>query len=138
MRLVVREGCIGETRAALEAREAAAHAADPALARLLDGIADDESQHAALAWRFLGWALPQAPAQLAAVVREELQRAAPAAAAHSEPSADELALALHGVLSPALTAELRARAFADVIEPCAAAILAPAGDKRREMHTLSA
>ena len=80
VRLAVREGCIGERCAALEAREAAAHAADPELARLLPAVADDETRHAAddssrracLALREL--APGQAREQVAAVLRQELGR----------------------------------------------------------------
>ncbi len=57
----VREGCIGETIAALEIATAAAHCEDPKLAALLRSIADDEARHAGLAWRFVQWALGQQP-----------------------------------------------------------------------------
>jgi hypothetical protein len=94
VRLVVREGCIGETAAALEAREAAAHATQPSLCAMLDGIADDEASHAELAWRFVSWALERAPLEVATVLESEAARldgaSTPAA------SADELALAALG------------------------------------------
>jgi hypothetical protein len=67
-RLVVREGCIGETSAALEAREAASRATEATLAAALDRVADDESRHAELAWRFVGWALEQEPQEIAAML----------------------------------------------------------------------
>lgn len=55
--LVIAEGCVGETSAALEAREAAAGASDPVLRRAFTQIADDEQRHAELAFRFVSWAL---------------------------------------------------------------------------------
>jgi len=136
-RLVVREGCVGETTAALEAREAAAHACSPQLAALLSGVADDEACHAELAWRFVSWALDQKPQAVAAVVRRELslaaQPATPAGAA-----AGEAVLLAHGIVPERLRGELRKAAFSEVIEPCAAALLARAGTQRLENPVLSA
>lgn len=57
----VREGCIGETLAALELATAATSCEDPQLAALLRSIADDEARHAGLAWRFVQWALARDP-----------------------------------------------------------------------------
>lgn len=54
---VVREGCVGETIAALLAREAATGTADPMVRAALDRIAEDEARHAELAWRVLRWAI---------------------------------------------------------------------------------
>ncbi len=86
VRLVVREGCIGETCAALEAREAAEHAREPELAELLRGIADDEARHAELAWRFVSWALEQSPSSVARVLSRELDSAEAAAASVPRPT----------------------------------------------------
>ncbi|HEV8548356.1 MAG TPA: ferritin-like domain-containing protein, partial [Polyangiaceae bacterium] len=60
--LVVREGCIGETGAALEARLAAEAATDTLVRETLLGIAADEERHAVLAFEFVRWALERAPA----------------------------------------------------------------------------
>jgi hypothetical protein len=135
VRLVVREGCIGETCAALEAREAALLAQDPSLARLLDGVADDESRHAELAWRFVSWALEQAPAEVAAVLRSELDTARPAAPGAS---AHELAVSAFGILPQRLRHELQAAAFDEVIGPCAAGLLRRADRNTLENQVLSA
>lgn len=59
--LVIAEGCFGETRAALEALEAADNAQDPVIRAAYAGIADDEQRHAELAFRFVRWALGQEP-----------------------------------------------------------------------------
>jgi hypothetical protein len=55
--LVIAEGCIGETGAALEALEAADAATDPVIRDAYARIAEDEQRHAALAFRFVQWAL---------------------------------------------------------------------------------
>jgi hypothetical protein len=123
VRLVVREGCVGETVAALEAREAAEYAADPELGRLLHGVADDELRHAELAWRFVGWALEQAPLAVADRLRVELRQAEPPACAKRDLSAGELELLPHGLIPDPLRRELRNAAFRQVVAPCAAALL---------------
>ncbi len=49
------EGCVRETFGALVATWQAAHARDPEVARVLDAIAKDETEHAALSWAVLRW-----------------------------------------------------------------------------------
>ena len=60
VRLTLREGCLGETLAALEARHALAHCTEPRVSAVLELIAKDERRHAELAWRFVRWALERA------------------------------------------------------------------------------
>jgi len=55
--LVIAEGCVGETVAALEALEAGEAAADPMIRAAYAQIARDEQRHAELAFRFVRWAL---------------------------------------------------------------------------------
>jgi len=136
VRLVVREGCIGETCAALEAREAALHAHAPELALLLGGIADDEARHAELAWRFVSWALERSPGEVGAVLAQELASAAEGTAA--VPSADQQALLAHGIIHEALRTTVRNAALREVIRPCGAALLARAGRLDAENPVLSA
>jgi hypothetical protein len=69
----IREGCVGETVAAIEAREAAKHVADPALRTLLLVISQDETRHAELAFRFVKWAPSQADATLERAVNREFE-----------------------------------------------------------------
>ncbi|MCH9679881.1 MAG: hypothetical protein K0V04_00480 [Deltaproteobacteria bacterium] len=52
---LVEEGCRGETVAAAHALAASARAPTPFIAQTLRTIADDESRHAALAFRTLAW-----------------------------------------------------------------------------------
>lgn len=53
----VREGCIDETLAALEAEERLSRSDDPAVRGVLAIIAEDEARHAELAWRTVAWAV---------------------------------------------------------------------------------
>jgi hypothetical protein len=66
----VREGCVGETLAALEAAEALQHCEDEAARPVLERIAAEEAQHAQLAWRFVAWALEARSGAGAAALRE--------------------------------------------------------------------
>jgi hypothetical protein len=54
---VVREGCVGETLAAIDAAARLHRATDPEIRRVLAIVVEDESRHAALAWRTLAWLL---------------------------------------------------------------------------------
>ncbi|WP_437961908.1 ferritin-like domain-containing protein [Sorangium sp. So ce119] len=124
-----REGCVGETVAAIEAAEAALHATDPTIRRALEKIAEDETRHAELAFRFTAWALERDPS-LASAVLDEL------AAARAEPPAPREAdgggpLLGFGVLSAQHRRAIRERALAQVIAPCAQALLARERDERR-------
>jgi hypothetical protein len=125
----IREGCIGETVAAIEAREAAAHAADPALKQLLSVISEDETKHAELAFRFVQWALTLGDVKLEAAVRREISALeregqhhfdAPTSAAHAR-------WLEHGVVPELLRQVIRAQAIQSVILPCARALLATSG-----------
>ncbi len=99
-RTLVAEGCVGETLAALEAAEAARRALDPVVRRVLEGVADDEARHAALAWRTLLWLL---------TIHPELRTVAVAALATAKPGwpAGPAGLEAHGCLSAATRLEVR-------------------------------
>ncbi len=131
VRLAIREGCVGETAAALVVREGAERCADPALARVLDGIAEDELEHAELAWATVAWALSIGGDQVRAVVASELRSLArgPVAARREEP------LARFGVLSDERFFELRAEAIERLVAPLLRDILRAsprAGQRRAE------
>jgi hypothetical protein len=124
--LVITEGCLGETSAALEAAWAA-EAAEPALAQLLRGIADDELRHAALAFRFVAWAAAQ-DARVTELFSRRLHEAR-AAAASTRASADATGsaserLARHGVLDELTRREARRRALDEIVDPTALALVA--------------
>jgi hypothetical protein len=121
---VVREGCIGETVAAIEAREALELARDPEVRAVLARIAEDETKHAQLAWRTVAWALETGGEPARAWVHaafEEATRGGEAAAFGREGE-----LLVHGVVDEPLRARLRAAAVRDVVMPCARGLLAPA------------
>lgn len=64
------EGALAETVAALVARRSAAVARDPEIAATLHTIADEETEHAALAWETIAWGLGRLTAtQRSAFVR---------------------------------------------------------------------
>lgn len=68
----LREGCIGETLAAEQLRERADRISDPELRATLLTIADDETRHAELAFRILGWCRDTAPELTRATVARVL------------------------------------------------------------------
>jgi hypothetical protein len=102
MRLVLNEGCIGETVAALEALNGADSATDPVVRRVLQRIAHDEQTHAELAFKFMQWALLQCSPEL----REELAAEAENRLSSYEPNAESnaRASASHHVVRPLLAA----------------------------------
>ncbi|PCC70650.1 hypothetical protein SAMN02745121_05464 [Nannocystis exedens] len=120
----VREGCVGETLAALLAQVAAFQTGDYAVRSVLKQIAVDEGRHAQLAWRFVQWALGRSPA-----VREAVREAF--AAALREPigarpwphDADPEQLRAHGRVSPDEQVALCRDALVGVIGPAADALL---------------
>ena len=121
----VREGCIGETLAALELRQAARVCEDRRLGDALERIADDELRHASLAWRFVQWALEQAPELRPSVARvfETLGRAASASEPRPLPLAQLRELHIRGCLSAHERQRLFDVAVDELLRPCAAALL---------------
>lgn len=93
--LVILEGCYGETRAALEAREAAEDASDPVIQETYRRIARDEERHAELAFRFVRWALERDPARIGPRVRRELE----APSSDSDPVGDVVEPCFYALLS---------------------------------------
>ena len=126
--LVMNEGCIGETVAALELREAAEHAVTPGLRSMLSRIADDETRHAELSWRFVRWALEQDEACVVPIVTRELEAALSSAEAAVPVSTnlcgDDQALLGLGIVSESIRRALHQVALREIIEPCARALIA--------------
>jgi len=113
----IREGCAGETLAAAEAREGSLSASDPVIAAALHGIAEDEARHAALAFRFVAWAIEIATPTTRERIAVELERIAEACTA--EAPEDDLRLSTHGFVVGEQRKALRARVISDVVVPCA-------------------
>jgi hypothetical protein len=128
----IAEGCIGETLAAVEAAEALAHCEDESARATLQRIAEDETRHAELAWRFVAWALEVGPAALREQVRVAFQDADRSEAASGRLSPFDLQLAQHGLIAASLRGELRRRVMRDVIAPCARALLGSTERARRQ------
>lgn len=119
VKALVLEGCVGETLGAAEGQEAARYAAWPEIAEPLAKIAQDEENHATLAWRTLQWALMT----FGETAKESAKHAfAEAKVLYSaDPKALESAESV-GVLSGKTLGTLRRNVLSDVIEPCARAL----------------
>jgi hypothetical protein len=134
---LIREGCIGETVAAIEAIEALEHVTDPAVRAVLNVIAPDELRHAALAWRTLAWVLSSGRAERELVHAEVLTALGEIRPRARSDRHDE-ALRPFGVVSEVRREDLRAMAISSVIDRCAAAIVGtPSGRTGRAPSALA-
>jgi hypothetical protein len=119
-----REGCVGETVGAVEARAALERATDEEVRRVLGIVERDEASHAELAWQTVRWAIDQggwsAHDAVRAAFRHELD--VPLMPAAERPGDPDL-LAAHGVLPPAELVAVRRRALVEVVRPAAIALL---------------
>jgi rubrerythrin len=123
----VREGCVAETLAALQASEQLARASDDQVRAALTRIATDEARHAELAYRFVRWAVSVggAPVRSAAIAAFDAAHSQLMAA--SESPVEEVDVALwhaHGRLTPSEERACMLAGLRDVIEPCERALLA--------------
>lgn len=109
------EGCVVEMFGAVVGRWQSERASDPAVVRAMKGIAQDEANHAQLAWEVHQWVLSVRPdladaltnLQVRALERLVPERAGSARAALGLPDAHEHAVlrsAFHRALAPALAA----------------------------------
>ncbi len=120
------EGCIGETCAALVAQTRRDATTDPEARAALDRIALDESRHAALAWRFVAWAVAKGDRG----ARDAAERAFREMTSTVEaPTAmpdgvDVAAWRAFGMLTPREERDAMRAAIRDVIAPCARALFA--------------
>ncbi len=124
LRRVIREGCVGETVAAVEAGEAAARANDPVIRKALETIAADESTHAELAWRTVKWALDTFGADVRDAIAEEMARIQDELGAVYETrrSAWDETLLDYGVVTTNVRGGIRRAVLKDVVLPCLGAI----------------
>jgi rubrerythrin len=121
----LREGCLGETVAALEAVAAAEAARDAAVKQVLTRIARDELAHAELAFDFLRWALSVCSAE----ERSELAREATQQLTDFERDAQSrdhertgIRLAAHGLLGGDALRAIHLAAGREVSRPLLAAL----------------
>ncbi|MGO9838558.1 MAG: ferritin-like domain-containing protein [Polyangiaceae bacterium] len=124
---LVREGCIGETVAAVEASEALQGAQDPAVRTVLGTIARDELRHAELAWKTLAWCVASARVE-ADLVRDQVSRGLCELRNRRRQGAEDMAE--HGVLGASAGEALRQAAASHVIERCARALLGHSEQER--------
>ncbi len=135
----VRDGCVGETAASLEAALARGAAVDADVAEALDVIARDEAAHAELAFAIVRWAVEQGGEPIRVRVLDHAERlarevATPADAARGVDAPD---LAIFGRVSARTMEELRASAAREVAAPCLLA-LAARETGRSDAHTAAA
>lgn len=126
VRLLVREGCIGETVASLEAGEASAACNDPVVAAVLSGIAEDESAHAELAWRTARWVVDTFGSAARGALISELSLVEAELRLGPPSPAGELDAAMmrNGIATGATRAVLRREALGRAIAPCLRALAA--------------
>jgi hypothetical protein len=133
VRALLREGCIGETVAAVEAVEMGGRATDPVVRKVLALIARDETNHAALSWRALAWIIVSSREEDRAAFRDELESALEAAhvLARAEMTyVDPAPLQAHAVADVGLRGIIRRQALVDIVEPAARACFGAAASGR--------
>lgn len=119
----VREGCIGETIAALTAMEGRDAATDPAVRAALTVIAEDEGEHAAMSWRLVAWAYRSGDHEVRAAVAAAFATGVAAPSDEAPAGIDPRAYRAHGRPLPDEVRAIAASALANVIRPSARALL---------------
>ncbi len=118
------EGCIGETLAAAQAAESLARATDPAVRIALEETLNDEIRHAELAWRIVSWAIGAGGERVRRkVARTFASFVPPKAPDRHLDEVDAQAFAAHGRLTPDEARAVALWTIAEVVEPCACALL---------------
>jgi rubrerythrin len=108
------------------AREQAARAEDPAARQALNRIADDEERHAALAWRYVRFAMETGGETVRRAVETAFRESVALARVAPAPSYEVRDLAAwhrHGRLTHDETLAVTRAALDDVIAPCAKSLL---------------
>ena len=118
------DGAVGETLAAALAAEQAATATDPAVRRVLEGIADDEGRHAELAFKVIAFAIASGGER----VREAVSRAFAEVSRRLPEPPPELPLdpaiaSAHGHIARERAREVFVRAMDDVVLPLGRALV---------------
>ncbi|WP_437281960.1 ferritin-like domain-containing protein [Sorangium sp. So ce375] len=122
-----KEGCIGETIAAVVAAEELGAAEDPAVRSALAIIAADEARHAELAWGTVAWAIRAGGERVRAAV-EEVFAGLGRAELGGDDSEGGALLAAHGRFGAAARGEAAARAIEEIVRPAARLLLSGHGD----------
>lgn len=127
VRAVFAEGCVNETIAALAAAEQYAGATDPAVRAILAVIAEDEADHAELAWRTVRWALSVGGETVRQALRDALEetvRTARVVVPSIHP--DTETSRAHGRISAMNLSAIRRSAIHDLVVPVVTELLATA------------
>ena len=120
---VVVEGCVGETIAAVHAREQLVRAVDPAVREVLRTIVEDESRHAELAFETVGWAIAIGGARVRAAVSAAFANALRAGPPGDDGNEATLDLSVHGRLSTRERAEISIAVREEIVRPLAEALV---------------
>ena len=123
VRSTFREGCVGETTAALVAQEQRSECWDAEVGEVLDVIASDEADHAALAWRFISWALATQPSVRQVLHQERVALASGRRGDASDAAPSPAGWRAAGRLSSAEQQAVERRAIHEVVLPCLDALL---------------
>lgn len=126
---VIREGCVGETVAAMIASRQLESAREPSVRRALERISVDEARHAELAWSFVHWAVASggeaardsAAATFAEVLDANAKR--PGAPAVQDESVAASHMRAFGHLSAYERDQTMRRAIDQIVAQCARALL---------------
>ncbi len=121
-----RDGCVGETVAAVMASQCATACERSPVRQALLQIATEEERHAELAWRILKWALRFEGVRPALLMELGRLRAEPSEHAVPSSAPDEDALARHGLLGEVVAVNIRKEVVRQLVRPCAQALLATA------------
>ena len=124
---LAKEGCIAETISAMQLAAAAERAEDPMVRATLRSIADQELEHAELAWTALAWMLIRAEDPVREAVAAAFAEAA-TAVPRATSDADGLCartLRRAGRLSARERLGVAEGALADIIAPAAAQLMTP-------------
>ena len=116
------EACVNETLAAAEAAWLCEQTDIEVIAKLHHRISEDESRHAALEWQTIQWLLHRHP-ELKDVARRTFAQCGSSTPSGEVPVEDDGWLAAYGCMPTAQRNALRGRIWANVIAPCAEALL---------------
>jgi hypothetical protein len=116
------EGCVGETVAALPAERALGACRDERVSAALKIIADDEANHAALAWATVAWCLERGGEAVASALRTHARERG--SGLQPPVGSPDLELAAHGRLDAHARRAAANDAWRDIIEPMVADLLA--------------
>ena len=124
--LCAEEGCVGEPLGVLLAEDTLARTSDPFVRTMLSAMVAEEAMHVELAWRVVGWCIERGGEPVRAAVALAFRRGIAAMRAtkvRRYPDIDTQAWNAHGRATCEQARAVAALGIAQVIEPCARAML---------------